>query len=101
MIFDVDIFYMIFYISVGLLIFTLLLLIYNTIQYIVEKSKQPKEGLILDKQQKHLYYTYPEDPTYYFTIALVRDDVVLQYTFQVEPEVYRHYEIGDIYKEVI
>ena len=101
MLFGTDIFYDVLYISIGLLIITLIFLIYTAIQYKLEKRRQPREGVILDKQQKHLEYTYPEDTTYYLTIAVIRDDVVLRYTFQVDSDVYKRYEIGDIYKEVI
>lgn len=101
MLFGTDIFYDVLYISIGLLIITLIFLIYTAIQYKLEKKKQPKDRLVLHKQQKHLGYTYPEDTTYYLTIAIIKDDIALQYTFPVKPEIYAKYEIGDVYEEVI
>jgi hypothetical protein len=100
----IDIFYLILFSALFLLLVTTILLIRTIILYIQEKHRRPENGTIVDKTIRTVYGNFTDNmspiPKYQLTVALLKDDVILDYTFEVSRQTYELYNIGDIYKEV-
>ena len=100
----IDIFYLILFASVLLLIIAMGLLIRAVILYIREKRNMPKNGTIVNKTIRAPYIDFMDRssiiPKYLITVAIFKDDIVLNYTFEVDKQIYESYNIGDVYREV-
>jgi len=100
----IDIFYLILFASILLLIIAMGLLIRAVILYIREKRNMPKNGTIVNKTIRAPYIDFMDRssiiPKYLITVAVIKEDIVLNYTFEVDRQTYESYNIGDVYREV-
>ena len=99
-----DIFHIVLYASLGLLITALFLYFKTFFEYMAEKRKQPKEGTVVKKIIRPYILDYQNSDTvrnrYFLTVSHIREEVVLEHTFEVSERLFNQYNIGELYKGV-
>lgn len=100
-----DIFHIVLYASLGLLVTALFLYFKTFFEYVAEKRKQPKEGTVVKKIIRPyilLDYQNPDNVRnrYFLTVSHLKEEVVLEHTFEVSERAFNHYNIGDFYEGV-
>lgn len=94
---DFDISYVVLLSSSALLLVAIGLLIHTIICYFIDLANLPKNKTIVNKVMLN-DNLYACAPMYQLTVVLLRNNVVLNYTFEVDKQTYEAYNIGDIYK---
>ena len=95
---DFDILYVVLLSFGALLLVAIGLLIHTIICYLIDLANLPKNKTVVNKIRLDNDNSYSCVPMYQLTVVLLRNNVVLNYTFEVNKQTYEAYNIGDIYK---
>ena len=95
---DFDILYVVLLGSGALLLVAISLLIHTIICYFIDIANLPKNKTIINKVRLDNDNLYVWASMYRITVVLRRNNVVLNYTFEVDRQTYETCNIGDIYE---
>lgn len=93
-----DILYVVLLGSSALLLVAISLLIRAIICYCIDLANLPKNKTIINKVMLDNDNLYVWASMYRITVVLRRNNMVLNYTFEVDKQTYETCNIGDIYK---